>query len=82
MKKKASDANKEIAKKGDNEYGIMTMFDAAHNSLIGKKYKHEICQSIDNLSGIYGSIVILAYISVGNAYEGRTSANFFTPVYC
>lgn len=60
----------------------MTMFDAAHNSFIGKKYKHEIRQGIDNLSGIYGSIVILASISFENVCEGQKLANFFTPVYC
>lgn len=67
MEKKAPDANQKVSNEGDDKYGIMAMPYAAGNSLIGKKHKHQIGQGIDNLSGIWRSIIILTSISIRKA---------------
>lgn len=59
MERKTATANHDIAYKSNQENGIMAIFKAVPDALNAKGHKQEVCEGVDNLRAVNGSIVVL-----------------------
>jgi len=55
----ASDTNGKVAQESYQKDPLMAITDAARDTLVSKKYEHQICRRVDDFGRIYGGIVVL-----------------------
>jgi hypothetical protein len=59
MKRKTTTANHDITYKSNQEDGIMSVFNAVSDTLHAEGHKQKVCEGVDDLGAIDGSIVVL-----------------------
>ena len=76
----AAKADQKIAKVRNLEDGVMAMFSAAFDALVGEIDEHEVGQGVDDLGGIVGGIVVLGMSGEGIRRQQMGELHFFTPL--
>jgi len=69
MKAEAAKAYQQIAKKGDDEYSVMSMFKAVAYSSQPKIEEHEVGECVDDFGRILGGVIILKHVSTSQRAE-------------
>ena len=59
MDRETTGSDKQISNEGDQENRIMAVFATTHDAQKCKVHEPGICQCIDNLGNVEGSIIIL-----------------------
>jgi len=72
VEQETSSSNQQIADEGDEEDGVVPMSAAALDAFAGKVHEQEVCQRVDDLSGVYGGIIVL--------FAPVYSRGYWTPV--
>lgn len=60
MEQEASGADEQVATESDEENMVMLVTEATQNALDAQPHEHEVCQGIDDLSGVDSGIVVLS----------------------
>jgi hypothetical protein len=59
MEEEASGSDNEISQEGDQEDGVVSIFQAVANAALGQVHEDDVGERIDNLSRVDGRIVVL-----------------------
>lgn len=63
MEEETSNTNDEESNEGDEEDSIMAMTEAVPDASLRQVHDYEIGECVDDLSGIFGCIVVLLIVS-------------------
>jgi hypothetical protein len=81
----ASDTDRKVAQESYQKDPLMAITNAARDTLVGKKYKHQICRRVNDFGRIYGGIVVLitrvSKDTMRYTWVGQVTC-LFAPIYC
>ena len=75
METDASQPDDKIAAERHQKYLVMTVSNAARNTLVGQVHKCDVRQGIDNLGGIDRQIVILRWYKLARSIKMQKRTN-------